>query len=187
MWVKNNELIVKAATNGYWRISVCFCVCVYNCVCVCVCWAVYPPSWVLCWEGHGPFLLCAGVMAGPLHLHTFACCQTEPLLTASRADCLPGPWPNPVGMVTRHGKAWHARSISPDESFRETSFSGQTSTHTNNLQMSLSEDVKHRRASVFVSSNAEIPWALFSHTLPSPKLKILFPSLLAFSVHLKKN
>lgn len=37
MWIKNKELIVKAATNGYWRISVCFCVCVYNCVCVCVC------------------------------------------------------------------------------------------------------------------------------------------------------
>lgn len=44
-------------------------------------------------------------MAGPLHLHTFACCQTELLLTASRADCLPGPRPNPVGMVTRHGKS----------------------------------------------------------------------------------
>ncbi|CAB1420041.1 unnamed protein product [Pleuronectes platessa] len=45
-----------------------------------------------------------GVMVGPLNLHTFACCQTELLLTASRADCLPGPRPNPVGMVTRDGQ-----------------------------------------------------------------------------------
>lgn len=89
----------------------CFCVCVYDCVCVGAGQCTHHIE-VLCREGHGPFLLCAGVMAGPLHLHTFACCQTELLLTASRADCLPGPWPNPVGMVTRHGKnvARQARS-----------------------------------------------------------------------------
>lgn len=63
----------------------------------------YPPPWVLCWEGHGPVLLCTGVMVGPLHLHTFACRQTELLLTASRADCLPGPRPSPVGVVTQDG------------------------------------------------------------------------------------
>eukprot|EP00064_Thunnus_orientalis_P004812 superscaffoldBa00000451_g4825 len=62
-----------------------------------------------------------GVMAGPLHLHTFACCQTELLLTASRADCLPGPRPNPVGMVTRHGKACRSRLAARPISFDESS------------------------------------------------------------------
>lgn len=98
---------------------------------------------VLCWEGHGPFLLCAGVMVGPLHLHTFACRQTELLLTASRADCLPGPRPNPVGMVTRDGeKTWRgrlaARPASLDKSLSETSLQW-TDVNSNDLQMSLSE------------------------------------------------
>lgn len=60
---------------------------------------VFSSLWVLCREGHSPVLLCAGVMAGALHLHTFACCQIELLLTASRADCLPGPWPNLVSVL----------------------------------------------------------------------------------------
>ena len=134
--------------DGYPRSTVwdCVCVCVFQCVYVCMCvsacWAVYPPSWVLCWEGHGPFLLCAGVMVGPLHLHTFACCQTELLLTASRADCLPGPRPNPVGMVTRDGQnvARQARGqtdVSRREPLRDVF--GWTDVNSNDLQMSLSE------------------------------------------------
>ncbi len=126
-------------------------------------------------------------MAGPLHLHTFACCQTELLLTASRADCLPGPRPNPVGMVTRHGKAWRgrltARPISLGESFRETSFSGQTSTHTNDLQMSLNE-------CMLVYSNAETLWTLFNQIVPQPKLvtKSFFcTALFPFPPHVRNH
>lgn len=92
--------------------SLCFCVLDF----VIVCLPTYPPSQVLCREGHGPFLLCAGVMPGPLHLHTFACCQAESPLTASSADCLPGPRPNLVGMDTQHGKAWHRQGSQPGRS-----------------------------------------------------------------------
>ncbi|KAF0026740.1 hypothetical protein F2P81_021477 [Scophthalmus maximus] len=93
--------------------------------------------------GPVPRLLLTGVMVGPLHLHTFACRQTELLLTASRADCLPGPRPNPVGMVTRDGeKTWRgrlaARPASLDKSLSETSLQW-TDVNSNDLQMSLSE------------------------------------------------
>lgn len=140
LWNYNCEC--KKSTEGLQ------CVSVFADTNVCVGQCTHHTQRVLCQEGHGQFLLCAGVMAGPSHLHTFAFCQTELLLTASRFDCLPGPQPNPVGMVTRHSKAWRcrlaAKPISLDKSFGETSFSVHTSAHHNDLQLSLSKGKKHR-------------------------------------------